>query len=247
MRKQLMMAQEEKKPKLLLEKFEFSGNKINLRVHNVGRGEAHSIIIATDFDPASLKIHHWTLQEGHPIAWGLHELAWTSIKASVEGKEYTIYPGKAANHLSKGKTASIILGHNEIAEVSIEPTFWLRTKNNQLGLAGLHKTFPELVEMLKQNGVEAVRVHFVLEYKNAIEDRVGYEPICSFIFQSGTHSTLQDACKANYQPSNTLTPLLRKDIETTIGVEDYRSYKGKSSEHYFPEEKDLDELKWDFD
>jgi len=236
-RKQLLLLQHEKDPKLLLASYSFKGDSLNIKVKNIGDGEAYSLAVVTNFYLSQIDIREYrTDSAGKRIPYGVYVLANKPLKTTLEGKLTSLFPRKCANFVSKNKKESIVLYPYETIQENLDLNFLLEEDKQSGHIA---KNFSELKDILRENKTNAVWLHFSIEYKNNLEDIVDYINLAEFVFDINAHKNLEEACAAGIRLE--YRQLGQKEIETEIGWEKYDNYKNnKSSKNYFPEQGELE-------
>jgi len=235
-RKQLLLAQREKDPKLIVESKSFSNDTLSFMIQNKGKNEAQSIAIITSFRPAKLEVREWrTDKNGKKTPYGVHVPIFNNIRITTNNKTVEYTPEECANYISRGKKEPVLLIPGSRVKVSLDLIFLLQNKNKTEKTT---RTFSELKALLLENGIDALSINIDLAYKNNLEDIVDTIHIANFIFNMKKHGSLEDAVKDGM--GFELRFLSSEDIETKMGWTPYSSYKGKTSRNYFEEEKELE-------
>lgn len=212
-KKQFLLNQAEKSPRLTVKKFTFKNNTAELCVKNVGKGDAHTLVFTTSFH----------LMET-PSSTNL-------LKVKTEQGMKTYYPVKCINYFSKGRKEPLILKPGEETKIKIDPIFCI-FQTDKLNYAG--KTFQELIAILKNNKKTSAMMSFDLECTNAIEDKAVDIELASFVFDIRTHKNLERAIKTNNKATgNTLS---FDAVETKVGWALYNFLGSKSNKNYISEE-----------
>lgn len=236
-RKQLLLAQREKDPKIVVESKSFSKDTLSLGIKNRGKSDAQSIAVITSFSPAKLDIREWRADEkGNRIPYGVHVPIFKKIHLTIGGKKTEYNPEDSTNYISRGKKNPIVLPPNASTKATLDLIFLFQNMNKSETTG---RTFTELKTVLLENGIDAVSINLSLEYKNNLEDIVDRIHLADFIFDSRKHNSLEDAVKDGF--GYELRWLGKDEIETKFGWSSYSSYKGKSSRNYFEEEKELEQ------
>jgi len=236
-RKQLLMAQREKDPKLIVESMSFSGDSLSLKIKNKGKSEAQSIAVITSFYPAKVEIRERRINEkGEQIPYGTHIPIFKKFRLTIDDVTSEFNHEECANYISKGKKEPIILAPGADISISVDLCFAFQSNGKD---KTTFRTFSELKTIMKENGFEAVNLQISLAYKNILEDVVSNDTLAEFIFNTKKHTSLEEAKKDGY--GFELRWLSSRDIETNWGWNTYSSYKGKTSKNYFPEERELEE------
>jgi len=199
MRRQLILSQREKDPLLQVVEKKYIKDSIQLKIKNIGAGNACQIAILTSF---------CFLKNNENIAEGQRTwLNWEGVSTiTMDGKKYTSTPG--AGYISFGASPKIIKP-GEMKEVMINPKFMFKT-GNSLNFQAMD--WPGLKEYMENNEIEAVNLFMVVIYKNIMEEIKDYAPVGDFIFELKKHDSLEKAFTENIKVSG-IHPFPFDDIE----------------------------------
>ena len=172
--RQISLSREE--PRLHHSDLKFDGNKISLRIANVGNGIAMEVGVISDFSPLMMKL---------PF-----------VRIKFEDKN--VVPAECVNFPVDGE---MVLEPKSFKIFKSEIKFFASTelieKSKKLleGLAGEAFDFEELCEFLKKQDIDEMGVSIKLIGKNFMEEPIDGTSSTEFTVDFKKHKTLEEAFK----------------------------------------------------
>lgn len=231
--KQTLLFVTEQNPILQAENFKIEGNKLIIKIKNIGKGNAYQIGIHSRFLLAKPIVKSYDKEKGMALIDFSYDS--TSLIDSFENKQHKVINNGYVNFISKGISRVVILKPDQEINISLEPRFYLRYPFTFRNSVARVIDFKDLINLFKENNRSFVGLSFELVCKNSIEDPQDSLELAKFIFDIKNHKNLEESFKQKYRMN--LEALSTDEIQLKIGGTGYKEYMSmKSIKNYIPGE-----------